>query len=65
MQDLLSRNVLGLAMRMFRPQRQYHYILQLKDGLTVLAQIEIVAILVHYQTFCNTSQKMKVHYEIQ
>ena len=47
----------------FPPQRLYHHILGLTDGLTVLAQIEIVAILVHYQPSCNTSHTMKVHYE--
>ena len=35
------------------------------DGLTVLAWIEIVAVLVHYQPSCNTSHTMKVHYETQ
>ena len=50
---------------MFPPQRQYHHILNSTDGLTVLAQIEIVAILVHYQPSCNTSHTMKVHYETQ
>ena len=29
------------------------------DGLTVFARIEIVAILVHYQPFYNTSHTMK------
>ena len=33
--------------------------LQSTDGLTVLAQIEIVAILVHYQPSYNTSHPMK------
>ena len=33
--------------------------LQSTDGLTVLARIEIVAILVHYQPSYNTSQTMK------
>ena len=39
-QDLLSRNVLGLAMRMFHPVSSN---LQSTDGLTVSARIEIVA----------------------
>jgi hypothetical protein len=58
-QDLLSRNVLGLAMLMFLPQRQYHHNLRSTDGLTVLARLEIVAILVHYQPSYNTSNTMK------
>jgi hypothetical protein len=33
--------------------------LQSTDGLTVLARIEIIAILVHYQPSYNTSQAMK------
>ena len=33
--------------------------LQSTDGLTVLPRIEIVAILVHYQPFYNTSYTMK------
>ena len=33
--------------------------LQSTDGLTVLARIEIVAILVHYQPSYNTSHTMK------
>ena len=33
--------------------------LQLIDGLTILAWIEIVAILVHYQLSYNTSHTMK------
>ena len=53
-QDLLSWNVLGLAMLMFPPWRRYHHNLRSTDGLTVLAWIEIVAILVHYQSSCNT-----------
>ena len=39
---------------MFLHQRRYHHILRSTDGLTVLAWIEIVAILVHYQPSCNT-----------
>ena len=35
-QDLLSRNVLGLAMRMFPPQTQYHQSVMSTDGLTVV-----------------------------
>ena len=31
-QDLLSRNVLGFAMRMFPPQRQYHPFVMSTDG---------------------------------
>ena len=58
-QDLLSRYVLGLAMFMFPPLRRYHHNLRLTDDLTVLARIEIVAILVHYQPSCNTSHTIK------
>ena len=64
-QDLLSRNVLGLAILIFLPRRRYHHNLKSTDGLTVLAWIEIVTILVHYQPSCNTSHTMKVHYETQ
>ena len=39
--------------------------LELTDGLTLLARIEIVTILVNYQPSCNTSHTIKVHYEIQ
>ena len=35
-QNMLSRNVLGLAIRMFPPQRRYHLSVMLTDGLTVL-----------------------------
>ena len=35
--DLLSRNILGLGMRMFPPQRWYHPSVMSTDGLTVLA----------------------------
>jgi hypothetical protein len=34
-------------------RRRYHHNLRLTDGLTVLAWIEIVAILVHYQPSYN------------
>ena len=34
--------------------------LRLTDGLTVLARIEIVAILVHYKPSYNTSHTMKL-----
>ena len=65
-QDLLSRNVLGLAMIIFPPWRQqYHHNLRLSDGLIVLAWIEIVAILVYHQPSYNTSHTMKVRYETQ
>ena len=57
-QDLLSRNVLGLAMLMFSTQRRYHHDLRSTDGLTVLPRIEIVAILVDYQPSYNTSHTM-------
>ena len=40
-------------MRMFLP-----------DGLTVLARIEIVAILLYYQPSCNASQPMKPSYSL-
>ena len=46
-------------MLMFPPRRRYHHNLQLTDGLTVLARIEIVTILVHYQPSYNTSHTMK------
>ena len=36
-QDLIYRNVQGLAMRMFPPRRRYHPSVMLTDGLTVLA----------------------------
>ena len=49
-QDLLSRNVLGLAMLMFLPRRQYHHDLRLTDGLTVLSRIEIVDTINHPTT---------------
>ena len=61
-QDLLSRYVLGLAMLMFPPLRRYHHNLRLTDDLTVLARIEIVAILVHYQPcyyFSHTHNESK------
>ena len=40
-------------MRMFPPQSA------MTDGLTLLARIEIVVILVHYQPSYNTSHTMK------
>ena len=46
-QDLLSRDALSI---MFLPSRRYHHILWSTDGLTVLARIEIVAILVHNES---------------
>ena len=46
-------------MLMFSPRRGYHHNLQSSDGLTVLSRIEIVAILVHYQPYYNTSHTMK------
>ena len=58
-QDLVYRSVVGLAMLMFPARRQYHHNLRSTDGLTVLARIEIVAILVHYQPSYNTSHTMK------
>ena len=36
-QDLLSRNVLGLAIRIFQPRRRFYLSVMLTDGLTVLA----------------------------
>ena len=33
---------------MYLPRRRYHHILRSTDGLTVLARIDIVPILVHY-----------------
>ena len=44
---------------MFPPRRQYHHNLRATDGLTVLARIKIVAILVHYQPSYNISHTMK------
>ena len=44
--DLLSRNI--------------HVNMQSTDGLTVLANwLEIVTVLIHYQTYYNTSHTMK------
>ena len=57
-QDLLSRNVLGLAMRMFPPVGGI--IRSAIDRWSdFLARIEIIAILVHYQPSYNTSHTMK------
>ena len=44
-QDLFSRNVLGLAMRMFPPQRRYHPSVMSTDGLTVLATVCLIGTL--------------------
>ena len=45
---------------MFPPWRWYHHNLRSKDGLTILANwLEIVAILVLYQPFYNTTHRMK------
>ena len=47
-------------MLMFPPQRRYHHNLPFTDGLTMLANwLEIVAILVHYQSSYNTSLTIK------
>ena len=63
-QDLFSRNVLGLAMRMLPPQKRYH--LRSTGGLTVLARIEIVATLVHYQVgSINHITTLHTHKETQ
>ena len=52
-------NVLGLAVRMFPPPKAVSSDLRLTDGLTVLARIEIVTILEHYQPSYNASHTMK------
>ena len=47
-------------MFMFPPRRQYHHNLRSTDGLTMLANwLEIVGILVHYQSSYNTSLTIK------
>ena len=61
-QDLLSKNVLSIVPAS-KAVSSHTAINRWSDGLTVLAWIEIVAILVHYQPSCNTSHTMKVHYE--
>ena len=48
-----------MYMLLFPPWRWYHHNLWSTDGLTILAWIEIVAILVHYQPSYNTSYTMK------
>ena len=50
---------LSRAMLVFLQQRRYHHNLGSTDGLTLLALIEIVAILVHYQPSYNTPHTMK------
>ena len=50
----------GMYMLLFPPWRRYHHNLWLTDGLTMLANwLEIVAILVHYQSSYNTSLTIK------
>ena len=50
-QEFTTIFVLGLAMLMLHLCRQDHH---LTDGLTVLALMEIVSILVHYPTTLQT-----------
>ena len=54
--DLLSKNVHVNV----PSSKWYHHNLRSTDGLTISANwLEIVAILVHYQPFYNTSHAMK------
>ena len=56
-QDLLSRNLLGSCHENVPAKKTVASDLQSTDGLTVLARIEINAILVYYQPSYNTSYK--------